>query len=393
MHAIESTTPSPTSSSIPLPKISDIQWNFFKAGSFNYTFLGSLNHHWWILKKPKNNNILDAEMNNPKRFIRKNALINQNKLPVSLQIGYDVCLSIPPAELEETSIYLFKKPDSKHVIIKYFNKDSQWIEKKISNINVIPAPLRASIIDAVNKNHMPLVLKNELLDQLHLTRDMLIMPFIGRHIPTDVEREAYVLKIYRETRNIIVDACIPGNILEYEGEIICVDFDWALDRTSELSIKYLEELQRTHQPIQFLKKNITKHCNPRTAEMCLNLLYLEKYLSPESLNNEYLIKEIMLVIQHFRNMNVIFRPEYLAKIKLLTEHVSNVEHHLSSITPYFLSQISAENPQIHQHIHRLLNIQKSECIFRNPRQFSLFHRNESLRTFNHPKNGGSYSHG
>lgn len=362
-----------TPSHIPLPNSSDIEWRFFKEGNFNQTFLGFLNH-WWILKLPKNSNSVNIEMSHPQRFVRKNALINQHKLPVSLESGYDVKLELPPSDIPPNTIYLYLHPTSQQLSVKFQDKESVSCENLIEN-SFSPILVHA-LKTALSLGHISKVLKNELIDQLKLSREKLIMPYVGRHIPPDRLREEYVLDIYRQTRNIIIDACIPGNLIMYEDEIVCVDFDCATSRDSETSIRFLKHLKTENEPHLFLNRNIQRDCNPLTAEMCLNLLYLENHLPAEQIHNQFLTKPIMQVIQHFRKMKFNLREGHLEKIKLITDNMTDFPRYLEMITPYFLSQIKPETTDIQHQIMRLFKLLKSESSVSKTSKIGIFSPSE-----------------
>lgn len=122
-----------------------------------------------------------------------------------------------------------------------------------------------------------------------ITRDGWIVPYMGNKPASDEQIALKVIDIYRQTRNIIVDAAGKNNFLEYQGEVVCIDVDQALKKGSFISNMY-----DTESP-QFADYLVTiAQCGfPKTMTVIQTLLYLQWKL-PESLITNQMITPRMI---------------------------------------------------------------------------------------------------
>ncbi|NBX84331.1 MAG: hypothetical protein EBQ95_01820 [Gammaproteobacteria bacterium] len=346
--------PPATPSNTPFKNSKFIKWKPFKQGSYNLTYMGYANEAWWIQKFSKKISDFSIKMSNPDRFIRKNLRINQDRLPAFIDRGYRVQLKFPPKDnnLAPHVIYLYQH-SLKDVWISYLDKNKVAVHECIHGLFYYELWLHA--IHAVRLNILPLQIENAIIDFLKLKRDSLVMPFAGQELPSDERISEYVINVYKDERNILIDACIPGNLLVYEGQIICVGFDCALEKGSEISDTFLSDKYLVDRMHEFLHSNLLNNINPLTVETCLTLLYLEEHILIQNIQNIFLTPQNLVVLEHFRKMKVLLKNEHLTKIQLLTETYPNFKDYMHFITPHFLSQIPMEMEKnvLNQLIHDL----------------------------------------
>ncbi len=157
-------------------------------------------------------------------------------------------------------------------------------------------------------------------EQLMEIYDRLKMPIMGTIIPyvqgkpaNDEQIANKLLDIYRQTRNIIIDAMSPGNFLYNgdTGETTCVDFDMAYDRNSDLSRELVLE-----NPIKFYEEYFIQHQDkfPHTYCIISNLLYLEKYIKLDELRDAFLSENFLIKIDAYRITNLPLRVDMLNDI-------------------------------------------------------------------------------
>lgn len=118
------------------------------------------------------------------------------------------------------------------------------------------------------------------------TKDGWIVPYLGHTVPSDEQIAEKIRDIYYKHRRIIFDALDPDNFLVYNGEVICIDVDFAIRRGSIVSDQGLHE-KMLAPFIGPFPKAIKNH----TLRMIQTLRYLEFHLEKASIKDQYLSQE------------------------------------------------------------------------------------------------------
>jgi hypothetical protein len=351
--------PQPTPSNTPFKNNKFMKWQSFKQAAYNQSYIGYANETWWVQKFSKKISDFTSKMSVPDRFMRKNERINHDRFPAFIDRGYRVQLKNPFKDnhLEPHVVYLYNR-HHRDVWISYLDKNNDAVHESIHGRFYYALWIQA--IHAVRINTLPLLVENTIIDFLKLKRDSLVMPFAGEERPSDEMMSEYVMNVYRDTRNILIDACIPGNLIVYENQIICIDFDCALEKGSEISDGFLSDKQLVEQMHSFLRANLLNNINTLTIETCLTLLYLEEYIPIQNIKNELITPQNLVVLDHFRKLSVLLKSEHLLKIQLLTEAYPNFQDYMQYITPHFLSLIPLEKCDLNQTIHQLFISEATE---------------------------------
>jgi hypothetical protein len=157
------------------------------------------------------------------------------------------------------------------------------------------------------------------------------LPFFGdspdhpAKASSDEQTAIAVFDIYKNTGNIVADAAIAGNILEYQDELICVDVDLANRRGSIASDDYFNTIIASEVFDKFFSQDLKKVkeslARPLTAIYVKLLFYIDECLSQfagdyQSLELEMLpflfkccIKQIKLTEPVFHNLCLLFFDE------------------------------------------------------------------------------------
>lgn len=163
-----------------------------------------------------------------------------------------------------------------------------------------------------------------------------MVPYLGDVCASDKQIALKVLDIYRNTRNIIADACGPGNFLRYEEETVCVDVDLAckIRRGSIASDDFFRCVIKSDKMSKYwsyFKKDTFK---PNTVDMIETLFFLEDCLEIERICNEFLTPEVILCCTEYRKKNMRVSPHIINKIC----NELNISFQLKS--PLFSPQLS-----------------------------------------------------
>jgi hypothetical protein len=157
------------------------------------------------------------------------------------------------------------------------------------------------------------------------------LPFFGdsperpAKASSDDQTAIAVFDIYKNTGNIVADAAIAGNILEYQNELICVDVDLANRRGSIPSDDYFNTIIASEVFDNFFSQDLKKvHeslARPLTAIYVKLMFYIDECLSQfsgdyQSLELEMLpflfkccIKQIKFTEPVFHNLCLLFLDE------------------------------------------------------------------------------------
>ena len=119
-----------------------------------------------------------------------------------------------------------------------------------------------------------------------------VAPYLGNETPTDEEIANKVLAIYKNDRTIIVDSYVTDNFRKFNGDIFCIDVDFALRRGSVASERQI----RDGAGLMFEYLNKYRSNAPLTILVTSALLWLEISLPPKDIKDEYLSGKALMAI-------------------------------------------------------------------------------------------------
>lgn len=107
-----------------------------------------------------------------------------------------------------------------------------------------------------------------------------IAPYLGHQRYDDIEDEIIgnkIIEIYQKTGNIITDGCGSGNFIRFNGKIICVDVDLALQQDSDDSTYAFQDIISDESFRDYLHYYANRN-KPYTVSVIRTLLYLDREL-------------------------------------------------------------------------------------------------------------------
>ena len=194
------------------------------------------------------------------------------------------------SEDEENKIFLSKVP----LIIGLQKQRWLKIERKKSDdiLNISTRVVsKWNIINPSNK-------------AIELNNDICLLPYLGDIPAYDDITAQEVLRIYTETRNLIINACEPDTFILHSGKAVCVRVNYA--RCMDLIDKPIEALRdarRINDRLSFWSEHPTRS-KPLTASLIRQLDYIEEFLLPHQIKNEYLTSNILINIGSFLNFRM-----------------------------------------------------------------------------------------
>jgi len=143
-----------------------------------------------------------------------------------------------------------------------------------------------------------------------------ILPYFGHIQAQDQKIADKLINIYRKTRNIVFDAGVQFNFLEYNGEAQCVDVDYAFERGSPVSDEYDIHGASRAKSLEFLNR-ITSGGMVATASVIRTLIKIETDLNWEEIKDEYITPAIFLKLRIIRNSGVKLTPKLIERLLTL----------------------------------------------------------------------------
>ncbi len=105
------------------------------------------------------------------------------------------------------------------------------------------------------------------------------------------------IELYRDKGRIVVDACGNRNFIAFNGEVICVDVDAAVNLDSPISRRILREVVEIDQDMEnyqdYWKTYATYHGMKNAVQMTKTLLYLDNQLKHKIIPKQYISAEIL----------------------------------------------------------------------------------------------------
>jgi len=320
---------------------SGIRWQFYKSGSCNTVFTTILDEEVCVLKKPHTSaEDLMNDMSYPERFKRKSLEINPG-FHCQVYPGYNVRIETSKEAIEILDLTVHIHMPLDQIIATYRGADTRVRSKVLHGRldAVIYAQLLQQVISPRPHLHTSMVYL--ILDTLRLDRPSIIMPFIGSELPTDQQIAAKVLEVYIRTKNIILDACIPGNMLLFQDEIICIDLDFAIQRESLVSKEYLDEPSNMSAYEPFWDDYLDKGINTDSVEMIRTLCYLEAHIAAHEIIDIYLTPEVIHKLNICREKRIhLSRLDIESLVEMITHYPDHMAHE-QSISISVLSEIQA----------------------------------------------------
>ena len=136
----------------------------------------------------------------------------------------------------------------------------------------------------------------------------MIVPYLGKTPATDDQIAVKIVDIYRQTRNIILDAGGRNNFLVHEGKVICVDVDVALRRGSLVSDSFRTERDM----IEDYLVGCSRAGKPQTVSVIRTLLYLQKHLAPKDIKDEYINLQFIEKLHILRDAKLALTPQIMS---------------------------------------------------------------------------------
>lgn len=169
-----------------------------------------------------------------------------------------------------------------------------------------------------------------------------LVPYLGNTPASDQQISDKIIEIYQQTRHIITDACGRHNFLIYQNKVVCIDVDFSLRRGSIASDNWLDDAS-IFTFMDYLDE--WSSVKPQTTSTIRALLYLEKYLAPAQIKNEYITPQIMKILHVLYTQNVWLNVgivEILLKLPTL-DMIRGAEHaciNMELITQHFHQQLT-----------------------------------------------------
>ena len=146
----------------------------------------------------------------------------------------------------------------------------------------------------------------------YLVKKGWVAPYLGNERPTDAEIANKVLAIYKNDRTIIADAYVTDNFRKFNGDIFCIDVDYALRRGSIATERQL----RDGTGLMFEYLNKYRSNAPLTILVTSALLWLELSLPPEDIKDEYLSGKALMAIDLLSRRKVKVTKEIMEQLLL-----------------------------------------------------------------------------
>ena len=145
-----------------------------------------------------------------------------------------------------------------------------------------------------------------------------VAPYLGNIQATDDQIAIKLIDIYLRTRNIIIDAPGSRNFIYFEGETYCVDVDQALRRGSIVSDNYYtKNATLASHTIYFVECEQEGYL--KTVDVIKTLVYLEQYLQPDEIKDEYLNLRMISLLSDFRINDT---PLSIATLEILLQIIA-----------------------------------------------------------------------
>jgi len=191
---------------------------------------------------------------------------------------------------------------------------------------------------------------------IELNNDICLLPYLG-DIPAHDEIIAKeVLRIYLETRNLIINACEPDTFILHSGKAVCVRVNYA--RCMDLidsPIEILRDARRINDRLSFWSEHPT-HSKPITASLIRQLDYIEEFLLPHQIKNEYLTSNILINLGFFLNFKMPLNVNLMnIMVDIPDEILKKLICKLDILQDKFRLNISLEATKALERIHVLFN--------------------------------------
>ncbi len=319
---------------------------YIGQGTYNRVFLTY--HEWdigdykgqWVIKYPLSNCALFITDNNPcepNHFNHIKQLIDKKNTYDAMIRFEDKLYWISTGATDAINI------DMSHQTLKLFDDNltlSNYSKEKIYRLMMIEVDTIAPLIPeefhiylycdeiadcsrGVRKwNRM-----NSNLNAIQLNDFCWIAPYVGKTPANDEEIEIFLPKFYIKTGIIPIDACAANNILIFNGEAICVDPDFAIERGSLLSEKSLPK-EDEHNWMDFWEKSRERGMS-RSVSMIKTLLYLAEKIPYEYTKTINLTEPLIHVLHFFRYQNYPLSENMFSLLSIITKHLvinANTSH-------------------------------------------------------------------
>lgn len=135
-----------------------------------------------------------------------------------------------------------------------------------------------------------------------------IAPYVEGKQASDLQIAKKLVEIYQRTRNIILDAFVKKNMRECAGEAVCVDVDYAINRSSFED----EEIPLRLEDLELIFDGYKEFGYVQSTAIIENLYYLESKIRGSRIDNQLLNFKVISYLTYFRDMDEIIIPEYLS---------------------------------------------------------------------------------
>jgi hypothetical protein len=222
--------------------------------------------------------------------------------------------------------------------IEIEGKKGPWVIKRsIGEQTLLNKPQR---IFRLTKEMYP-TLPLQLETQEDLT--VCISPYVPG-VPNDIEIAKELLRIYRDTRRIVLDGCNSNNFKCFDnGDVVCVDPEMAVRRNSVSSRQYyrklkcenISEIAKEIDFQEFFNQKMIKYGkNYLPLKMITFLFYLEEELAKKEINNDYLRYDIVMSLDYIVAQKIPITEDLLDGIRILIDNKLNAEKNIEALADY-----------------------------------------------------------
>ncbi len=209
-----------------------------------------------------------------------------------------------------------------------------------------------------------------------------LVPYLGQNPASDEQIAEKLIEIYQNTGEIIADACGKGNVLVYQGKVICIDMDFSFCRGSLISDKYLNDKDNIGLLMKYLGEYSTNHGKPNSVSVIKTLLYLESHL-PNYDKKKLITRCVVDILSILRRNSRCITAEIM-DILLDIEGLADLTHELIHIhfTPQLIRTIQSRKKHSPMTTEIILNLAREQLWDRAP-WASEHYKNEWLESIRH----------
>lgn len=322
-----------------------LSWMPLGKGSFNTAFVSNENvtmgnFSGKIVKKIPQD--IHEKCSNVDRLLRKfHEIYPQFQGTVEKIQPYVFKLQKPPTSdrsIKKEVVYLFESSPSQLGIVFKTSENILHVKNTSQTHIILSESLKERLLTCIRqRKQLTQALKNDLINELKLDKHSFYLPFLGQQIPTDEEIQQEILNIYLRTRNIVVDGCGQGNFKKQDGEVFCVDYDYAVRRDSIVSQEYFfnaPDIRAQFETYWSVYEQPDKR--PKSTQLIRTLVYIEQHLRADEITDDLITLEILNKLHSLRERSYPITRQDLILIKNIIEVCGDQIQCIHAFMPTFL---------------------------------------------------------